>query len=108
MEKQISDYTTQELTYEINRRLAMEAKDIYERRTAVTKHIRDNINVFMELANVMNSPDLLSTLKKINDFTMNCIELNIMINDGTDFLDAVVKDGKSVWSKYEKEPVKNV
>lgn len=105
MEKQLTEYTTQELTYEINRRLAMEAKAVYERRTAVTKHIRENIEVYRELARVMNSEELLVTINKINEYVMNCVELNIMISDGKEFLDAINIDGKTAWFKYEKEPV---
>lgn len=105
MEKQISDYTTQELKYEINRRLAMEAKAVYERRTAVTKYIRDNVEVFRGLARVMNSDELLETINLIDDLCMNCVDLNIMINDGKDFLDAINKDGKAVWVKYGPVPV---
>ena len=105
MEKQISDYTTQELTYEINRRLAMEAKEVYERRAAVTKYIRDNIEVFRGLAKAMNSEELLATVNKINEYVMNCVELNIMISDGKEFLDAINIDGKTAWFKYEKEPI---
>jgi hypothetical protein len=99
---EINEYTTEQLTYEINRRLAMEAKEVYERRTAVTRHIRDNIDVYRGLAKVMNSEELLDTLNKINDLIMNCVDLNIMISDGKDFLDAVTKDGGGVWYKYEK------
>lgn len=103
MENKLNDYTTQELTYEINRRLAMEAKEVYERRTAVTKYIREHMDIFKGLAKVMNSNDLLDTLNHIDDLRMNCVELNIMISDGKDFLDAVTKDGGGVWAKYEKE-----
>ena len=53
----------------------------------------------------MNSNEFLDTLNKINEYTMNCIELNIMIKDGKDFLDAINQDGKTIWFKYEKEPI---
>lgn len=98
---ELKEYTTEELTYELNRRLAMEAKEIYERRIAVTRHIRDNIDVYRGLANAMNSEELLNTLNRIDSLIMNCVEVNIMIKDGKDFLDAVTKDGSSVWDKYE-------
>ncbi len=100
---ELKEYTTEELTYEINRRLAMEAKEMYERRTAVTRHIRDNIDVYRGLAKAMNSEELLNILNKIDSLIMNCVEVNIMINDGKEFLDAVTKDGGGVWHKYEKK-----
>jgi hypothetical protein len=98
MDKNISECTTQELTYEINRRLAMEAKEVYERRTAVTRHIRDNVDVYRGLAKAMNSEELLKTINDIDNLVMNCVDLNIMISDGRDFLDNVA----GVWHKYEK------
>lgn len=101
MEKQISDYTTQELTYEINRRLAMEAKDHYERRTAITNHIRDNVEVYKKLAELMKNTNLIKTLDGIVNYSISCVDIDIMISDGNQFLDAIYKDGSAVWAKYE-------
>lgn len=107
MEKQLEDYTTQELTYELNKRFAMEAKKMYEMRTAMTKHIRSNMKVYNELADIMGSEDLRDTLKKINDLVYNCININIMIEDGKDFMNAVFNNPEKpdipVWFKYETE-----
>ena len=102
--KTINDYTTDELIEELNRRIAMQTKEMFDIRTEVTKHIRRHKDVYFELADIMKSDDLRDTIKKIDDLVYNCINLNIMIEDGKEFMDGVFNDpdnpNVAIWTKY--------
>ena len=105
MEKTIQDFTIEELTNELNRRYALEAKRIYEKRTNITSHIRKNSAIYTELADIMENENLKETIRNIVEYTANCVDITILIEDGKAFLDAIMKDGHAIWHKHEPKPV---
>ncbi len=107
MEKTIRDYSIEELTHELNRRYALEAKAIYERRTAITKHIREHSEIYSALAKIMENDELAKTIDKIKNYIYNCVDITILVEDGKSFLDATTKNGSSIWKKYE-EPISEI
>ncbi len=100
--KNIKEYTTEEIAEELNRRLALDAKKLYEVRTAITNHIRKHIDVYLELADIIENKQLKEEFNKIKDLIYECVDISISVQDGKDFLNAVMANGQTpVWSKYE-------
>ena len=85
---------------ELNKRDALEAKKIFDKRTAITRFIRDNKDVFLKLAKLMDSDKLTNDINKIDDYVFNCINLTFDIENGKEFFDKVFDGSKSIWSKY--------
>lgn len=104
MSKELTEYTTEEITAELNKRFALNVKEVYDRRTAITKHIRDYYEVYAELAAIMENPDLINTLKDIDNLILNCVDIQIIIEDGKKFLDACIgPNNQLIWAKYIHE-----
>lgn len=104
MSNKLKDYKTSELADELNRRLALDAKKMYETRTALTNHIRRNISVYNELADIMENSELKDTLKKIEDLTYGCIDMTLTIRNGKEFIEAIMdENSQPVWAKYTAE-----
>ena len=72
--KNIKEYTTEEITEELSRRLALDAKKLYEVRTAITNHIRKHIDVYLELADIIENKQLKEEFNKIKDLIYECVE----------------------------------
>lgn len=98
--KKLDDYSYDELKEELNKRDALEAKKIFDKRTAITRFIRDNKDVFLKLAKLMDSDKLTNDINKIDDYVFNCINLTFDIENGKEFFDKVFDGSKSIWSKY--------
>ena len=103
MNKQLSDYTMQELTNEINRRIALDTKKVYEMRQKMTEHVKNNMRVYKELAVIMGSEDLHDVLCKIDKSEYTCINVNLMIEDGKEFTNKIFNNNNEpIWLKYEQ------
>lgn len=101
MKKTIRDYTNEEIAEEINRRYALSTKEAYERRMAITNHIRANSTVYLELADAMENENLKKTINDIVNYAIDCVDITIAIEEGSGFLKTISKNEGFIWDKYD-------
>ena len=96
----IDQFTTQDLLQELDRRKALQAKAAFDRRTAITKFIREHRDTFIEFAQLLGNEELKDSIHKVDEYVYNCVNVLFAIEDGKPFMDAVFDGDKAIWTPY--------
>lgn len=96
----IDQFTTAELLQELDRRKALQAKAAFERRTAITKFIREHRDTFMQFAQLLGNEELKNSIHKVDEYVYNCVNVLFAIEDGKPFMDAIFNGDKAIWAEF--------